>query len=398
MRFSKKVDLFSPNLAFPLAYVFYYTLGTTGILGLARDPSNLYMGTVQIYAIVGLLSYFLGQFLVQPWYKFSRTYFPARRSIKPFAKTFVLIGLLGLILILFVYRTIPLLDVTSRQSVSAFYSYLANFAWVGCLLLIVFEVSKPQNKRWYIKSIFYFVMAIGLLLLLAYRTPILLFSLILTIYLHRAGKIKTITILLLFLVFLSFGVFFWRYRYIQSYGYESLMQLVETTELPNSSIFQLLGMLYLGFFRTSIAAFQRLTELIPDQYIYFLGKASLASLYTILPGNQLSSRDLIAVLVTGRNPPPTSYTASLIGLPYMDFGIVGIIIFMATLGFISRYWYERSKSGDQFAIVMYSVITGIFILSIHTGLSDPLYYLFIPLMLYFAYKVNIRSLSINKPS
>ena len=381
-----RLDLFSPNIAFPVAYILYYAMGTTGLLGLAQDLDDLNMGVVQIYAFVGLISYFFGQLLVQPWRKVSAGLSPAKKTIRSYAKIFIIIGILSITTVIIRYRTIPLLDINSRQGVSAYLSYLANFAWIGCMLLIVFEVSKPQNRFWVVKSIAYYALACGLLILLAFRTPILLFSLVLTIYLYKVGKLKTIPLIILFSIFLTFGVIFWRYRYIQSYGYDSLIRLLETTGMPYTELHLLLGMLYLGFFRTSIASFVRLIAIIPDQRDYFLGKASLASIYSVLPGNQLSSRDLIAVLVTGRNPPPTSYTASLIGLPYVDYGIIGIILFMLILGFTSRFWYERSRSGSQYTILMYSLFSGIFILSIHTGLSDPLYYLIIPLMLYIAQK------------
>ena len=108
------------------------------------------------------------------------------------------------------------------------------------------------------------------------------------------------------------------------------------------------------------------------------GRFAISIFGTILPGIQMGPRTFISLL--RETSLASSTTPSILGGPYLDFGVLGIALFMFLVGLLLTFLYlvmeSSQKSFNTFChkinVVSYSYLLSILIISIHSGLLDPI--------------------------
>ena len=94
------------------------------------------------------------------------------------------------------------------------------------------------------------------------------------------------------------------------------------------------------------------------------------SLSVLLPGHHLGTSSFISLLM-GRSNLESGTTSSILGGPYLDFGIFGIAVFMFFVGLILTLLHtnlmhsQNGTFGRSISVVSYAYSLVIFILSIH---------------------------------
>ena len=95
--------------------------------------------------------------------------------------------------------------------------------------------------------------------------------------------------------------------------------------------------------------------------------ATFSSFIPGIPGPRLGPRTIVARLfgIVG-----ISVTSTLLGTVVLDFGIVGVVLFMLLLGHVLGTCYRAAKTGAPIAVGVYAVLLAYTIVGIETGLVD----------------------------
>lgn len=109
------------------------------------------------------------------------------------------------------------------------------------------------------------------------------------------------------------------------------------------------------------------------------GKAQLASLETLLPGDQDDSRTLVSRILYSSSVLGPSLTPSLLGLAYLDFGTTGVIACSWLLGLLlGILFHVQAKRNSLISVVMYAYFLSIALVSVHSGIGDAHLWLIVP--------------------
>lgn len=95
---------------------------------------------------------------------------------------------------------------------------------------------------------------------------------------------------------------------------------------------------------------------------------SIFSSMSLLPGPNFNPRGLITS-VLGANPDVTT-TPTILAIPYLDFGILGLVLFGFFLGYIFKIGHNQVKKGNITILPMYSLCFSFLLISIETGIAD----------------------------
>lgn len=87
-----------------------------------------------------------------------------------------------------------------------------------------------------------------------------------------------------------------------------------------------------------------------------------------LPGPKLGPRTMLANMLFGIRE--ISMTSTLLGLPFLDFGIFGAWLIMLLLGYVLGSAYNAAKSGKELGIGIYALLLAYAIVGIETGIAD----------------------------
>jgi oligosaccharide repeat unit polymerase len=211
--------------------------------------------------------------------------------------------------------------------------------------------------------------AVGLLLMLGYRTPILLLLGTLAILLRWKNRLPTRYLVAALVLTVAGSVFVYSFR------------LSETGASPYGRTVKAAGPLvaapwltplYYSFFHEGVTVFGQMSIKVPSQHPYLGGALEAATIASLLPGKQPSPRQTITALAYNTTAPPTTLTPTLIGGPYVDFGAAGVVVFSAALAALLTALYrlaDRARAADV-ARVAYAYAAVLTALSIHTGLLD----------------------------
>jgi oligosaccharide repeat unit polymerase len=221
------------------------------------------------------------------------------------------------------------------------------------------------------------VVSVAAATLLAYRSPVVIALLgFLFLYNLTVRKTSAIKLVLAVVVLALLGSAFALERSSSVIGEDSVQRFyLSRTGASVSDAALPFQNLYWNIFRESVSNFQALSETVPDQRPYLLGKGLGGSLISVLPGKQMTTREYVSLFVRGDTN--TTLTPTVLGPFYMDFGVPGIVVGLGLLGGILGYLYARRKASPLNAL-LYSYWLALALASIHSGLSDPGYYLFLP--------------------
>jgi hypothetical protein len=214
--------------------------------------------------------------------------------------------------------------------------------------------------------------------LLAYRTPVLLLVGSFVIFKVSVSAMRQRTLLLVGVGLAALSLTIYNYRNAQSSRRIYGNQVIGVRALEYAPI---LTPLYYGFMREGTAVLSRITVRVPAQVPYYRGAVQLQALETLIPfgGGQTvtgrrrpDARDLVAELVYGEGEAATSITPTIVGGPYMDFGLLGVIVELALIGAGCGWMYLRARRPESRTIdtLIYAYVATLVALSIHSGLLD----------------------------
>nr|WP_286133894.1 O-antigen polymerase [Bacillus sp. AFS053548] len=359
MSFVKDKNIFSPSIGYPLFYVVYYFIGSINITlrGGAIPLDNVY------FFVIGLISYFIGIFLYNSLnknYKIKITHNYSIRNLRAYGYFFYFVGMLFLLLPILITKSIPAFEPEVRRDTSSYIIVLTNLSWIG-LLLIVF--SKMQKFKFKLNDYLLMLPILILYFLTGYRTPVLLIILIIMICIHYSYKKISRAKLVM-----GGGILFLVSTIIPTirdnilYGKEHMIGVYTSQGIPENMI--IFAPVY-SVLREGPNIFNQLISSLNGNFLY--GKAFLSNYITILPGDNLNIRYIIAEIIN--SPSWVTKTPSIIGFLYLDFGVLSIIIGMFILGVFMQHYYIKIKknSQDGISLIIFAYFFTASLLGIHSG-------------------------------
>jgi Putative O-antigen polymerase len=137
--------------------------------------------------------------------------------------------------------------------------------------------------------------------------------------------------------------------------------------------------LYFSIAHEGVAVLARMQREVPASYRYMHGGLMLSSLTVMLPGKQDDPRNIVTKDIYRTQPVSTTVTPTLLGEPYVDFGAVGVVGYMGLLGALLGALYRRAmRSASASWALAYAYCAALTVVSVHIGMVDVQYYLFIP--------------------
>ncbi|NPV51528.1 MAG: oligosaccharide repeat unit polymerase [Candidatus Methanofastidiosum sp.] len=267
------------------------------------------------------------------------------------------LGFIFYVLGLIIAGGIPLFDVQARNSLDPFFTMVSHLFPMGSILLISYVglTNKYTYKKARFISIFFTFISLFLMALLGYRTQVIFVLLGALISGSMVGIWKKSELLIIGLGALI-----------------SLFALTMTRDLilgVNLSLFDSL--------KTRISLTTDVMDILSNMGGVFgltNGAIHIAThpyLARLMPGVAYSPRRMIAVLVGERS---VSVTSSIFGPLVIDFGILGVIVGMAFLGFFLSNLYKKAEStqGERKIILvgLYSMVLSYTLIGIETGIVD----------------------------
>jgi oligosaccharide repeat unit polymerase len=390
-RFSE-VDLFSPLVAYPLAYTFWFVVGSIDFLELSHSTSfgafDPIPGRVLAIAGVGLIGYLTGarSSLSTVRANNSEQRLQIRTQWQP--------------------RVVDLALLTLALTVAATYTYLIAHMGVPILSSRAGEVRLEINKYHWASTLF---MASG------YTLGLLLLARLWTRQRDRKGSDLAITtgVLMLVLLLASLGgrsyfvplvvttIVFYHYAcapvrpkalmvflgvifvILSLFGYlrdltvsNGMADIVEGAGLPRQLLPFVYGYLYI---RYPVATFRDITEVIPAQTPYQLGVLSTAPFRTLLPGHHDMSdmffKNLLGNEFVGGGQPGT-----VLGPFYGDFGVLGVFVGMFLWGWLVAKLYKWMRvKRSMLSVLIYAWTTQAGLFGLFGGMFGYIDTLLIPL-------------------
>ncbi len=347
----------SPVVIFPVIYLLFISISNYRI-------SNVALATVG----VGLLSFYAGFRSVRSGIKEVKL----NEKTKEIGILLFAVGLLFLIADLFSAGGLPLFFPSARSRLVVTYTMIAQLIPPGGILLIAFFGERYRNgaiklKRARIYSFIVLGASLVLIATLGFRTQIIVTLLggFIAMYLSRVVGFTEGA--------MSLGV--------AAAGIVFLGYMRAVFEGSPIGLFDVIGArvgLTLGVFDYLVKRFMPFGA---NKGYTLL--ASFSSLIPGLPGPKIGPRTIVARLfgITG-----ISITSTLLGTIVLDFGIVGVVLFMFVLGHVLGTGYRAAKTGLAMGVGIYSVLFAYSIVGIETGLVD-----FNVLMMFFFGYLLLRS-------
>jgi oligosaccharide repeat unit polymerase len=377
LRYLTSKDLFSPALAFPLAYTAWFSIGSFDFLNDGKEPTYWYfvLGAVSYFAGIRLFGLLRRSSIIQP------SSFRNEWEHRRYWFVVLLFSLLTAGSYLYMVRSVGVTvfdpEVAERRfelgQYGAMKAALLSSGWTLFILLGVrlHDAWGRKHFRW--TMIFCLILLSLVLLSFGNRGFLLIPLLTLVIALHYVYKRYSVGRLafVFVLFFAAVGVFGYARDVIARFGY--------TTQQDT-----LLGAIYpfiypYEYVRNSVAGFSDLTRIIPATVPYQKGWLTFGALAQALPGHHESS-DLFFEQLFGGNY-SGGFPTTLLGPFYGDFGLAGIITGMFLFGCLMRFLYLWMKSRPTlFRVAIYAWVMQTAILGLFGSLFTYIITLFVPLM------------------
>lgn len=397
-----KKDYLESSILFFLLVV-YYTLGFV-------NPYNLNIHNISVSNTTYLKTYLIGV-LGSFCYLFGYEIAKRRKTMNPqipiiHQKNFINLKRLRILL-------------TITTMLGLFFS-LPAYAKLGLPILseenlsiarksLVWNLSPFIYYQWYFLELSVFLASIGYFVSRRFLNRIIFLSLILinlSLLLPVTSRV-TISEALFYVIFAR--NYFKKKLTLKSFVYLSLFSLIIVSLLwyirvygyNFYSIEDLVYALFLGLFTFCRTSFEALAYFV-EKDIKLLGTITFMTFIQLLPGKQHYVGLYLVSEILGKNSLVVGgTTVSLVGGLFIDFGIIGMIMGMFTLGYILKAIYERFQRCDSFLYMgIYAITLFYYIAMIYGGqfLDASLFWKLIVWMslYYFLYqeKINLHRLAV----
>jgi hypothetical protein len=279
-------------------------------------------------------------------------------------------------------ETYPLFAGEQRLHASGYASFLVY----GAVVAIVLAGANAIHSH---AGLFTFVKlgaAAGVLLLLGFRTDPLIAVGTLVVQARMEGHLR-LGIRKLLLGFA--GLFLMSWLAVYRFGAGPTAFLTQLRRLGMSDAFAPWAPVWVTA-REGVGVLNILATEVPSRAPYQHGHVLLSAFGSMLPGAQLGPRLIVAQFIKGR--PGVTITPSLLGEPYLDFGMLGVIAFMALLGFVLWSLYRWQQKALTWAPQLaYSFILTVLLLDIHAGLLDLSIFCSSGFLLWFAFRAERKA-------
>jgi oligosaccharide repeat unit polymerase len=385
-------DFFSPLVAFPLAWIFWFTFGTVDFVD---DPWHVLYGmfdpmpaAIWLYSALGLAGYLAGVVLAMK----SHSWFPARTDSKQLVENrwrpspsrtglsilfLLMLGTYG-----FIVRKIglPVISASAAETrLDVAGTGLAQVVFLcSAWTIMSFLPAGYAAGRWRGKVAIAGVAVTSVLLLsLGGRANFFLGFLSLLIawnYLKRAIRVRALAfaVLTLFLAMSAYG-------FVRDQAYSSTDSLgyLDALGIPGPVQPMLYAFTYV---RGGVATFRDVTVIIPSEIPYQHGRLTFLPLATLLPGHH-EMADMFFKNILGHDFVGLGQPATPLGPLYGDFGPPGIFAGMLSFGLLTGWLYRRMREQPTVGrVLVYAWVMQTGLLGLFASLFPYITTLFVPLL------------------
>jgi hypothetical protein len=364
-----------PLAWFPIAYGGYFLIGAQNWI-YVTDSSVTFRAYVDgervcALAVLGLAAFALGAaagIVGRPPRMRRRG---ARVGATAAGTLLVGIGLLATYAVV-ARQGVLLLDPAARTAVPGALKALSLLAVPGFLLCVA-------NQRSRLRTAALFVAVGGSVLLLGYRTPVVLMAAGLAFLRLSQGRVRSrsIAVAAIVVAVSATGVYLLR---LEAGGSAANLNRVHPASVLEKV--PALTPLYYGWTREGTAVLHRSMELVPGTQPYFGGEVHVAALRSAFPGSQESPREFVTQVAYGTPTASTTLTPTILGAPYLDAGVAGVGVALIAVGWLVGMLYRRSTDRELGTLsdIAYAYFAALVLLSIHTGLLDLMLVAVVPAM------------------
>lgn len=320
-------DIFSPSIIYPFSILFFLLMGVNGLTSVSL-----------LLFLLFLFSFIFGASLVK------RGEHKSYKKIWEFGLPLVILGFIGLAINLYLANGIPLLKPELRSKFFSSLTYTSFLIVPGTIILFGKNIIQKRKKV----AFLWFLTGLFLISLTGYRTEIfalILGSMFTFYYLSENKKHVKVLCVFFFALLFAFNIFSVSMR--DTPIYSDIFRFSLTTSVF-SSLVSNLGISVFGFGDGTLT------------------KSIFLSL-DVVPVSSWGPRRYISYLIGMREEVTT--TSTILGIPYVDFGIVGIIALGFILGLLFARGYNCLKKGRDL-LPIYSLCLSFLLITIETGIGD----------------------------
>lgn len=288
----------------------------------------------------------------------------------------LVLGFIFYILDIIIAGGIPLFDIQARKSLDPLFTAVSHLFPMGSILLISYVglTNKYSYNKARLISIFFTIISLILMALLGYRTQVVFVLLGSLICGSMIGIWKKSELILLIAISIGSLFFLTMVRDTILGVNLSLIESLKTRISLTTDVMDILANMG-GVFGLTNGAIHISTH-------PFLAR--------LMPGVAYSPRRMMAVLVGEKS---ISVTSSIFGPLFIDFGLIGVIISMAFLGFFLSSLYnladKENGEGKIIPVGLYSMVLSYTLIGIETGIVDlEVILLFIISLAYLLFIIN----------
>ena len=371
----------------PFIRIFLIIYSIVNVIGFINFPfyKNTYNNSKLVFIfIIGFLGLLLGKLASQFIHIKKKKQKGSFKKVR-FIMYIFIINIMSILSIIFLnYKNGHII---LFQNSSRFASYFIINVFVYAIIILYisyFSNLLLENKPISKKNIFFIILQSFFVISMGYRSPLIIlfgcvgvvFLVIKNNYQNKYKKIFTVRNMIIFLIFIYIMTSISSYRRSQKYSFRKYYRNINMNYIDKRPL--------LKAYVPTISLL-RYNQLVVYQLIkktenkHLKGKLFLSNFVVLLPGTHLSARNIIGKILGKRKMPngkPWSITPTLQGALYVDGGYILVFIGFFIISLILSI-YEKIiiLNPTPFNLTIYSFLFISFLMSIHTGYLDFMFYL-----------------------
>lgn len=393
LMYIKYRDIIQPLIYFPMAYTIYFSLS---LFKPFEDQINIPYEMFGYY-VIGLISFYFGSLIIHVVNskRKKKLVLPKEISNKRKYRIYILFFLI-LFLIIYQYSKIGIpmfsenVEYVRSQIYGGYLNAIIQYYEVITFFAIFFIIQKLQKEKKIDKfSLFIITISVIVSLLNGSRTTLLSFISTGLIMYHfmikRISLLKAVKFGIPIILIVSLIKFYRSYLEIG----EIYIDIVKARDYPI-----IVSVLLSGFhsLRVGVENFYLLTETIPSNYSYQYGNLTLNSIISILPGNQETAGFFVKRILEMEFE-GIGAASTILGLFYIEFGLLGIILGMMSVGIILQIIYVKVNNTNNIMLPMYAYFIYYSLLTLRFNVLpnfSPIMYIIYFISTMFIFKIKIK--------